>query len=305
MNNSFTHSDNILLIWELLTEQTILQNQPNNVKENISHYVVNEVHKFYDIITKKYPNISLIELNKEYIKFILFYVKKTFPDNIKKIKIHDDDSSPITYKEIQEQRELELNTKFNEMQNNFDNMISIKKPNTPIFEDTVKDEPISINLLEKQIKEMTLKRNYDNLQILNNINHSNNINNSNKINKISNNTLDNSLDNSLSSSNNINNNNNYNNNPYNNFEKTVTFSDDVFSKNEPNIEVNITEQELIKTSEKETYDSNSSNNFFDKISNKSENREINFNTIMSNLNNINKKIDSLENTLNLFLNKII
>lgn len=168
IKNEFIKPENVYLIWELLSEQNIIKNQPNQVKEEISNYVVNEIHHFYNNISNNQISkngLTLIYLNKEYIKYIILYVKTNYPNQINKIKIHEE---PVTFKDIQEQRELEFNTKFNEMQNDFTNMVTLKKPEMPQFEDNMGmgDKPVSVNDMEERIKEMTMKRNYD-LQILN------------------------------------------------------------------------------------------------------------------------------------------
>ena len=169
IKKQFLQLENVYLIWELLSEQDIIKNQNSTTKEEISNYVVNEIHKFYNIIVKNNNNISLINLNKEYIKYIILHVKSVYPVEMQKITIHNEESVPITYKEIQEQRELEFNTRFNELQKDFVNMTSITKPETPQFEDKMNDTPISITNMEEQIKEITKKRNYD-LQSIENIN---------------------------------------------------------------------------------------------------------------------------------------
>lgn len=164
IKSEFIKPENVYLIWELLSEQNIIKNQPNQVKEEISNYVVNEIHHFYNNISNNQisnKGLTLIYLNKEYIKYIILYVKTNYPNQISKIKIHEE---PVTFKDIQEQRELEFNTKFNEMQNDFTNMVSLKKPETPQFEDNMGDKPVSVNDMEERIKEMSMKRNYD-LQI--------------------------------------------------------------------------------------------------------------------------------------------
>lgn len=165
IKSEFLKPENVYLIWELLSEQNIINKQSNEVKEQISNYVVNEIHNFYNISKNQVSknNLTLINLNKEYIKFIILYVKNNYPNQISKIKIHDE---LVTFKDIQEQRELEFNTRFNEMQNDFTNIITINKPEMPQFEDKIEDNPVSVTDMEEQIKEMTIKRNYD-LQTVN------------------------------------------------------------------------------------------------------------------------------------------
>jgi hypothetical protein len=155
--NEFIKSENVYLIWELLSEQNIIKNQPNKVKEQISYYVVNEICKFYNKKLKR-TELTLVQMNKEYIKNIIYYVNTNYPNQINEIKIHKE---PVTFKDIQEQRELEFNTKFNEIHNDFTNMVTLNKPKMPQFEDSMGDNPVSVNDIEERMKEMTMKRNYD------------------------------------------------------------------------------------------------------------------------------------------------
>ena len=162
IKSEFIKPENVYLIWELLSEKKIIKNQQNQVKDQISNYVVNEIHNFYKYISNNHistkSNLTLIYLNKEYIKCIIEYVKNNYPNEINKIKIHNE---AVTFKDIQEQKELEFNTRFNEMKNDFTNMVTLKKPEIPQFEDNIEDKPESTNDMEERIKEMTMKRNYD------------------------------------------------------------------------------------------------------------------------------------------------
>ena len=162
IKSEFIKPENVYLIWELLSEKKIIKNQQNQVKDQISNYVVNEIHNFYNYISNNHistkSNLTLIYLNKEYIKCIIEYVKNNYPNEINKIKIHNE---AVTFKDIQEQKELEFNTRFNEMKNDFTNMVTLKKPEIPQFEDNIEDKPESTNDMEERIKEMTMKRNYD------------------------------------------------------------------------------------------------------------------------------------------------
>lgn len=169
MKKEFLKPENVYLIWELLSEQPIINNQQNQVKEEISNYVVNEINNFYNEISKMGSNFSLIDLNKEFIKFIVLYVKHNYPNKISRIKIHDE---PITNKEIQERRELEFNTKFNELKNDFTNTVKQNKPDIPQFEDIIDNNDISISNsnIEDRLKEMTIMRKYDLQEIESNLN---------------------------------------------------------------------------------------------------------------------------------------
>ena len=80
IKSEFLKPENVYLIWELLSEQNIINKQSNEVKEQISNYVVNEIHNFYNISKNQVSknNLTLINLNKEYIKFIILYFNVPF-----------------------------------------------------------------------------------------------------------------------------------------------------------------------------------------------------------------------------------
>ena len=267
MDSEFFKPENVYLIWELLSEQNIIKNQSNQVKEEISNYVVSEIHNFYKNILKNKLRLSLIDLNKEYIKFIVLYVKTNFSNQINqinKIKIHDE---PITFEAIQEQRELEFNTKFNEMQNDFTSMVTIKKPDTPQFEDIIEDQHISVNEMEEKLKEMTSKRNYD-FQVFETKNQKNTNNNS------------------------TNDNNNINNNNINN-KKSVSF------------EISNLEDTTNEATKNKTKDTNVTNDFISFFTNLDTYEEPIYNHIPENDNyNLQKQINELKDKLSSFEAKL-
>ena len=276
----FMQPENVYLIWELISEQNIVKNQSNAVKEDISNYVVNEIQHFYkNISLVKSSNLSLIELNKEYMKYIILHVKNnySFPNEIQKIKIHNEESVPITFKDIQEQRELEFNTRFNEMQNDFTNMVTIKKPTMPQFEDKLADEPVSVDDMEQQIKEITKRRNYDLQEIEN-----------------KNDTLTNKKSVSFENTN-INTNNNQNENMH------LKIDDNIDINISDNINDNISDN-ISDNKKEDVY------NFFSNLDTYDETTTTKPQSIDSNIqqeiNEMKEQINSLENKLDIILRKL-
>lgn len=164
MKQQFIDVDNIYMLWELIAEHKMIKCQKNVVKEQISNYIVSEISVFYDKVLNRYPNISFLELNKEYIKYIIMYTNEKYPmdENIK-IQIHSESevNAPITFQEIQEQRQVELNTKLNAKQHEFDSMVTAKIPDAPNFQDDITDAPTSKTEMDERIKALTNQRNYD------------------------------------------------------------------------------------------------------------------------------------------------
>jgi len=283
MKTQFIKPENVYLIWELLSEQNIIKNQPNQVKEQISNYVVNGINSFYINISKLNSKLSLIDLNKEYIKFIILHVKSNYPNENNKIKIHDE---PITYKDMQEKRELEFNTKFNELQDDFANTVAIKKPDTPQFEDDVGLKSVSVNEMEERIKEMTMRRKYDLQDIENNLNNNNDNNDNNNNN------------------NNNNDNNNNNNNNDNNDKKNVTFE----NKDKDNEDKNVVNSFHNFFSNLDTYVEVNNENANNENANNENANDKNFNdknTILQiQINEIKDKINLLESKIDMILEKM-
>ena len=134
----------------------------------------------------------MIDLNKKYILIILTYIKNSFsPQKIqhnssqqipRKIKILDepikDKKELITYEDIQNDRTSQFERDLNKYKDEFNDAMSLHIPAVPNFSDNEKDLPIGE--MEKLIKEITDKRNYDVEVINRNISLNNSDNNADK-----------------------------------------------------------------------------------------------------------------------------
>ena len=98
-----------------------------------------------------------------------------------KIKISDEpirnSKELITYEEIQNDRTSQFEKDLNRRQEEFTNAMTLKVPNVPEFSDNFADTPIKD--MDKIIKEMTSKRNYEVEQINRSYSSNNNDNNEN------------------------------------------------------------------------------------------------------------------------------
>ena len=118
---------------------------------------------------------SLVDMNKKYILLIHNHIKKNYPIQPDKIKIHNDSpvKESITFEDIQNERKSKFEQDFNRRQEEFEDLISIKKPPVPEFADKDRDNPIKE--MDKILKEMQSQRKYDIEQINRNYNSDNNI----------------------------------------------------------------------------------------------------------------------------------
>jgi hypothetical protein len=175
-NTDFFKNVNVEMLWDVIIDEEIFKNKQPEIQNEIRNTFLNNIQGFYKM---EQPNSSsLIELNKKYILIILNYIKKTFspqkpqqfspqqfsPQQIpRKIKISDefikDTKELITYEDIQNDRTSQFERDLNKYKDEFNDAMSLPIPPVPNFSDNEKDLPIGE--MEKLIKEITDKRNYD------------------------------------------------------------------------------------------------------------------------------------------------
>ena len=170
-NTDFLKSNNIEMLWDVIIDEEIFKNKQPAIQTEIRNTFLNNIQGFYKIENQN--TSSLIDLNKKYILIILNYIKNSFSpqktQNIssqqipRKIKISDepikDKKELITYEDIQNDRTSQFEKDLNKYKDEFNDAMSLPIPPVPNFSDNEKDLPIGE--MEKMIKEMTDKRNYD------------------------------------------------------------------------------------------------------------------------------------------------
>jgi hypothetical protein len=164
--NNFLTKENISTIWEVISDEEMFNFLSRDKQSKVVQIFEINLNTFFN--TEKSKSANLMDLNKKYILLILKYIKDTFPQQPSKIKIHNESVSDIenknnktliTYEEIQNERVSQFDRDLNKRQMEFDNAIKVKPPPVPEFGDKFEDKPITD--MEKIIKEMTEKRNYE------------------------------------------------------------------------------------------------------------------------------------------------
>lgn len=160
LKQQFLKTENINMMWEVMSEETIIQHHNN--KDLIINIFISNCAVFFNQEMQRNPNISLMELNKKCILVFLDFMK-TFGQQHNKINIHKDDEQnlSITIEDLKSQRQLEFNTKLNEMKTSFDELHAKPRPPTPIFEDAIKDVSLSASEMETNLQSVIQQRNYD------------------------------------------------------------------------------------------------------------------------------------------------
>ena len=160
----FLKKENISMLWDVISDEQIFNFLPRDSQSQILQLFSSNIKGFFEL--EKTKNSNLIDINKKYILLILNHIKKNFTQNVHtKIKILND--SPvkelITYEEIQNDRQSEFEKNLTKRKEEFTESMSLNVPDVPDFSDKTKDHPIGE--MDKIIKEMTEKRNYEVEQI--------------------------------------------------------------------------------------------------------------------------------------------
>ena len=161
--NNFFDKENINTLWDVISDEEIFKFLSRDIQTTVSNLFSNNIKGFFE--TERTKTNSLIDLNKKYILLILSHIKKNYPYQPNKIKIYDElpVKENITAEEIQNDRKSQFEKDLQQRQQEFENSINVKVPPVPEFAD--KCEEIPISEMDKIIKEMTAKRNYDVEQI--------------------------------------------------------------------------------------------------------------------------------------------
>ena len=165
--NNFLHKDNLTTLWDVISDEDIFKYISRDTQGKIAELFTNNVKGFFEIEKTKTNN--LVDINKKYIMLILNHITKTYTQQMpNKIKILDETPVKefITAEELHNDRKSKFDKELIKRQEEFENTMDVKAPPLPNFLDKYEDKPIGE--MDKIIKEMTFKRNYDVEQITKN-----------------------------------------------------------------------------------------------------------------------------------------
>lgn len=172
-SRQFIDETNIHTIWEVISDEDIFRFLNRDAQQNIYELFISNIQGFYE--NEKKTTKLLVDINKKYILLILNYIKQNYPFQPNKIKISGDAlNDSITYEEIHNDHKTQINKDYIRREEEFKDMMEIKPPPVPDFSYKEKDEPIKD--MDKILREMQQKRNYD-IEKINNLNDNNNDNN--------------------------------------------------------------------------------------------------------------------------------
>ena len=165
--NNFLNKENINTLWDVISDEDIFKFLSRDIQSKVTQLFSKNVTGFFEIERTK--TSSLVDINKKYIMLILNHIKKTYTQQMpNKIKILDETpvKEIITAEELHNERKSQFDKDLIKRQEEFENIMSVKAPPVPNFLDKYEDKPIGE--MDKIIKDMTAKRNYDVEQITKN-----------------------------------------------------------------------------------------------------------------------------------------
>jgi hypothetical protein len=165
--NNFLNKENLNTLWDVISDEDIFKYLSRDIQNKIAQLFSNNVKGFFEIEKTKTNN--LVDINKKYILLILNHIKKNFTQQMpNKIKILDETPVKdfITAEELHNERKSQFDKDLIKRQEEFEDIMVTKAPPVPNFLDKYDDKPIGE--MDKIIKEMTSKRNYDVEQITKN-----------------------------------------------------------------------------------------------------------------------------------------
>ena len=180
LNNlqQFKTVKNINMLWEVLLDELNINTQNTSLTANVRSVFESNVNPF---LARANPNSGLMNLNKIFLTQIVAAVNRLFPNinqqpQVKLINISDEvvSSEPYKVEDIHNARQTDFETQVNQRRNDFENLVTVKKPKELDFSD--KAETSKIKEMEALIAETIAKRNFDIEQINTNRNMSTNMN---------------------------------------------------------------------------------------------------------------------------------
>lgn len=157
--NNFLTKENVNTLWDVISDEEIFKFLSRDIQANVGNLFSTNIKGFFE--TERVKTNNLVEINKKYILLILNYIKKNYPHQPSKIKILEEPvvKELITYEELHTERKTHFEKDLQQRKQEFEDTMSIKAPPVPEFADKFTDKPIGE--MDKIIKEMTSKRNYE------------------------------------------------------------------------------------------------------------------------------------------------
>lgn len=166
MNNSnisiFLNKQNINLLWDVLLDEVRLDTNNKQLISNIRTVFDSNINPF---TSNALQTATLVDLNKQFLSQVVIAVYRLFPkikqeQDLKRINISSEElNEPYKVEDIHTARQTNFEKQVNQKRAEFENSISLKKPQELDFTEKVNDD--KIKEMDSLIAETMARRNFE------------------------------------------------------------------------------------------------------------------------------------------------
>ena len=151
---AFLNQENVQMLWELLLDS--LPNNQINISQ-VQTLFLNNVKQFGEAEKHNITPANLVSANKHFLKNMVSLINRQSSNNI--------DNNNLTYlaKDIQAQRQNQFDLQMAQRKQEFDSLLTVKKPPVPNFADDIDlaNEKLSADSIKQMINQTVSQRNYE------------------------------------------------------------------------------------------------------------------------------------------------
>jgi len=202
--NDFVKKPNIMMLWELISENDLVKDKSMDEINNIRDFLNKILPEFYEAERKIQPD--LMSMNKKFLEYVFSIISKSQRQNRNNNQSQERNKQLITNEEIKESRINQFENDLAERQQDFTNSMTLPVPEAPKFSDNL-DTPIYE--METIVKRTIAQRNMEMNQVYNSMVNQSQVENWLKSSEtsIKKEKMNNNINNASNNSNNNNNNN--------------------------------------------------------------------------------------------------
>jgi len=153
---AFLKQENVQMLWELLLD-SLPSNQTNI--NNLQTLFLNNVKQFGEVEKHNITPANLVSANKHFLMSMVSLINKQQSSNT------NNTNNNLTYlaKDIQAQRQNQFDIQMAQRQQEFDSLLTVKKPPVPNFADDIDlaNEKLSADSIKQMINQTVSQRNYE------------------------------------------------------------------------------------------------------------------------------------------------
>ena len=148
--SDFIKQPNVQLLWEILSEQLVLETKPERIRKDIYNVLTQNIRGFYTIENEKIG--SLVGLNKKFISVLVQYINTNYSKTATA-------TATATATSIATDKISNFEQELKQKQTEFNQLMTLHVPPVPNFKDDTTDTPMTE--MEVAIKRASEMRNYD------------------------------------------------------------------------------------------------------------------------------------------------